>query len=82
MLRYSGKARDNGKAYGKAKGRKDKVVEGWGRLSSQTRVKTGWGIGYDEGQDARQKTRLIITIVIIIIIGVFGRVGYAAHFRP
>ena len=31
---------------------------GLGRSSRQTRVKTGWGIGYDRGQGARQKTRL------------------------
>ena len=51
MLRYSG-------GHGTAESRKDRVVEGWGKLSRQTRVKTGWGIGYDRDQGARQKTRL------------------------
>ena len=51
MLRYSG-------GHGTAESRKDRVVKGWGKLSKQTRVKTGWGIGYDGDQGARQKTRL------------------------
>ena len=51
MLSYS-------RGHGRAERRKDKAVEGWGRSSRQTMVKTGWGIGYDGGQDARRKTRL------------------------
>ena len=38
--------------------RKGNVGEGWGRSSRQAKVKTGWDIGYDGGQGARQKTRL------------------------
>ena len=44
--------------HGKAESRKDKVVGGWGRSSRQTRVKTGWSIGYEGGQGTGQKTRL------------------------
>ena len=34
------------------------MVEGWGELSRQTRVKTGWGIWYDGelGRKAEDKT--------------------------
>ena len=32
--------------------------EGWGRSSRQTRVKSGWGTGYDGGQSAMQETTL------------------------
>ena len=51
MLRYSG-------GHGTAESREDMVVEGWGKLSRQTMIKTGWGIGYDGGKDARQEARL------------------------
>ena len=46
------------RGHGKVESRKDKVVEGWGRSSRQTRVKTGWSIGYEGGQGTGQKTRL------------------------
>ena len=50
MLRYSGeRSGAERRSGGKAESRKDKMVEGWGRLSRQARVKTGWGIGYDWG---------------------------------
>ena len=51
MLRYSG-------GHDTEESRKDSVVEGWGQLSRQTRVKTEWGIWYDgePGRKAEDET--------------------------